>query len=51
MRTETKKKNQYVAIAGVLLKCRYINLTERTQNIITVSQLYAAIHIFKVALV
>ena len=34
-----------------LLKCRYIYLTERAQNIIIVSQLYATIHIFKVALV
>jgi hypothetical protein len=32
------------------LKCRYINLTERAQNIITVSQLYATIHIFKITL-
>jgi hypothetical protein len=31
-----------------LLKCRYIYLTGREQNIITVSQLYATIHIFKI---
>jgi hypothetical protein len=47
--TNWNRENSTTGSIGTygLLKCRYINLTERVQNIITVSQLYATIHIFK----